>query len=154
MKWLRKITSTKEVLRHVTEARNLASLSSAQALFSLFTEKVPQNSSFPHVLKSMDSNIQHRKALIFYSVRWMCLKSEQNTFQHTLLTVSLLYNISASLSCVRYLYSWDRNMGNFHIFCFDKTGPSTSVGSVQFLSLLRTQNMLFQIILFKKNLDV
>lgn len=69
MKWLRKITSTKEVLRHVTEARNLASLSSAQALFSLFTEKVPQNSSFPHVIKSMDSNIQHRKALIFYSVR-------------------------------------------------------------------------------------
>lgn len=44
-------------------------------------------------------------------------------------------------------------MGNFHIFCFDKTGPSTSVGSVHFLSLPRTQNMLFQIILFKKNLD-
>jgi len=34
-KWLKQITSTKEVLRHITEARNLASLSSALACSSL-----------------------------------------------------------------------------------------------------------------------
>lgn len=67
-KWLRKITAINEVLRHVSQARSLASHSSALALFTLFTEKVSQNSSFPYALKSTVSNIQHRKAL--YLVIW------------------------------------------------------------------------------------
>lgn len=95
-KWFRKISSIiNEVLTHLTQAKNLARFFSALALFTLFTEKVSQNSSFPYALKSADSNIQHRKASIFYFERLLCLKNEQSTFQCTLLTVSLLYNTSA-----------------------------------------------------------
>lgn len=157
-KWLRKITSTKEVLRHVKEARNLASLSSALAFFGLFTEKVSQNSFFPYTLKSTDSNIPPRKALIFYLGRWMCLKNKQNTFQGTPLTISLLtthlhvvFKWASLSSSVRHLHSWDMNTDNFHIFCSDKTEPSTSEESIHFISLPRTQNMLFQIILVLKS---
>lgn len=117
-KWLRKINSIKEGTVACYRGKVSGQPFFCTGFFLACLLKKSHRTLCFHMLLKVQIQIFYL-GKHFYLGTWMYLKNEQNTFQCTLLTVSLLYNTSAcgfqvSLSSsVRNLHSWDTNTDNF-----------------------------------------